>query len=508
LRNQAFGSGAVAGFLTAAALAALLFAVSHFAQSKPESAPHDGVSQQLEQTRQALTDARQKATADAGLIAELRKTLAATPQGDRNNDALVLQLREKLNDAEREARKAADALDATNKELAEGRKKAKDTEAALKAALAQKSDAATRETLTKLLAEAEEKAKEDKAALEAMKARLGELETEAKEKASLVEALRKRLKALGAKAETFKFIDQHALAATRNAEQSIESLADYLAAAAIDDKEKTRAIYRWITDRIGYDAASYAEKRMADQSTDEVLKARKAVCAGYSSLFAAISGQMGLKSVTVSGYGKHWDHVAGTPFKDITHAWNAVWFSDRWWLIDCTWGAGRVSDKGFSKNFEEFFFLTPPDKMIWSHFPKDAQWQLLPAPMKLEQFEQWPGVDTALWAFGVSPDAIRAQLKKEPDKGLVQAWPAGGKITMVEGPLAGKLKAGAQYTFKFKTSDFKSMVAWPNDEVDYNFTKSADMFRLTVQVQKGELMVGVRNSKEKQDDTILRYVVE
>jgi hypothetical protein len=53
------------------------------------------------------------------------------------------------------------------------------------------------------------------------------------------------------------------------------------------------------------------------------------------------------------------------------------------------------------------------------------------------------------------------------------------------------------------------MVAWPNDEVDYNFIKSADMFRLTVQVQKGELMVGVRNSKEKQDDTtILRYVVE
>lgn len=35
----------------------------------------------------------------------------------------------------------------------------------------------------------------------------------------------------------------------------------------------------------------------------------------------------------------------------------------------------------------EFFFLTDPDQLIFTHFPDDAQWQLLPDAITFEQFE-------------------------------------------------------------------------------------------------------------------------
>src|SRR5262249_29933569 len=45
-------------------------------------------------------------------------------------------------------------------------------------------------------------------------------------------------------------IDKHALAATADDEASLDQLAQYLARPCKSDRDKARAIYRWITDRI------------------------------------------------------------------------------------------------------------------------------------------------------------------------------------------------------------------------------------------------------------------
>src|SRR5688572_2436659 len=52
-------------------------------------------------------------------------------------------------------------------------------------------------------------------------------------------------------------LDRHALRATKEDEQSVASLANYLTRTARSDEQKARAIYRWVTDRISYNAEGY-----------------------------------------------------------------------------------------------------------------------------------------------------------------------------------------------------------------------------------------------------------
>jgi hypothetical protein len=221
-----------------------------------------------------------------------------------------------------------------------------------------------------------------------------------------------------------------------------------------------------------------------------------------------LSAQTGLKVVSVRGFAKDSGYVEGASFNETNHAWNAIWLENRWWLIDATWGAGYLSEKGFVKEFNEFFFLAPPDKLIWTHLPEDAKWQLLDMPITLSQFEQRPRATFQLWDLGITPEAIRAQVVKDRDKGLVKAGKTPAKVTLLEAPLQGRLESGTSYIFKFKSADFEYMVAWAKDQVDYQFTKSGDVFQLNVQVQKGELNVAGCLLNEKRARTILRYVVE
>src|SRR5579859_2355769 len=53
--------------------------------------------------------------------------------------------------------------------------------------------------------------------------------------------------------EDFTEIDRHALDTPKSAERSIAGLAAYLIRPARDDREKARALFRWITANIAYD---------------------------------------------------------------------------------------------------------------------------------------------------------------------------------------------------------------------------------------------------------------
>ena len=53
--------------------------------------------------------------------------------------------------------------------------------------------------------------------------------------------------------DDYTAIDQHALHTPKSAERTIASLAAYLTRPARNDREKARAIFRWITANIAYD---------------------------------------------------------------------------------------------------------------------------------------------------------------------------------------------------------------------------------------------------------------
>jgi hypothetical protein len=308
--------------------------------------------------------------------------------------------------------------------------------------------------------------------------------------------------------KTFEAIDQHALKAPPEAEESLAKLAEYLSQPCKTDKDKARVIFRWIADRISYDAESFFSGKRGDNSPDGVRVSRKCVCEGYANLFVDLSTRMGLKAVKVHGVAKGIDYVSTAKAARPNHAWNAVYFEEKWWLLDPTWGAGSLKGKDFIKKLREFYFLTPPDLLIISHFPQDPKWQLLDAPLTAAQFDQQPKVDPGLWALGVSPATVRAQINDQAVKEFVRVLTyTGPALTLVNAPLRKNLEAGKEYKFHFKSDGLAAMSVLHDGQVTF-FKKTGNDFQLNLVVRKGRLVVGGSMPTQKNHAAFLEYFVE
>jgi hypothetical protein len=185
----------------------------------------------------------------------------------------------------------------------------------------------------------------------------------------------------------YTFADSWALDINSDQAADLETLVAYLTARMGSDREKVRAIYRWIGANIDYDVNLLARIREGggrNRSADETFTMRSAVCGGYANLFRRMAELAGLKAVYLSGPSLTFDGVVG-------HAWNAVMIDGKWRLLDATWAAGYVEDAKtengkFIRKFTDIYFLTPAEHFIYTHFPEDPQWQLLEEKINKEQF--------------------------------------------------------------------------------------------------------------------------
>lgn len=207
----------------------------------------------------------------------------------------------------------------------------------------------------------------------------------------------------------FESIDRHALNVPRKKTRSIKHLVPYLIRPARNEREKARAIYRWITENIAYDTKSYFSGRYRNRrvKTPQVLKRRRGVCDAYASLFRDMAEMAGLKVTKISGYAKGFGYEPGSPDSNENHAWNAVRVDGEWLLVDATWGAGVIEKKSrrFKKQFREFYFLSMPEEFIFSHFPKEDQWQLLKKPRSMEEFNNTVLLKPDFFELGLGLDS-------------------------------------------------------------------------------------------------------
>jgi transglutaminase/protease-like cytokinesis protein 3 len=193
----------------------------------------------------------------------------------------------------------------------------------------------------------------------------------------------------------------------------IGKLSKKLTAPFKTDLEKTRSIFRWITENIAYDTKEYhvtpdqssytklfntidINKKNIYELYDEkiatyVLKNKKGICAGYAALFKALCDSSKIKAEIVNGKAKNSTSQIGTAFKE-NHAWNAVYLDDKWQLVDVTWASGSCNDSVtmFIKKYDDSYFLTPPNKLILNHYPTDAKWFLMKNVPSEVQFYSYP----------------------------------------------------------------------------------------------------------------------
>jgi hypothetical protein len=167
----------------------------------------------------------------------------------------------------------------------------------------------------------------------------------------------------------------------------IQVMAEKITAKSNSDKEKVRAIFAWIAHNIEYDVRSFMTGRIPKSGPMDVVRLGKGVCQGYANLFEALSEAVGIDAYVVSGFSKGYGYEDRKKLENSDHAWNAVSFNGEWYLMDPTWGAGHVNEKGkYVSMMQEKYFLANPEFFITEHLPEDPAFQMLPCPISPEEF--------------------------------------------------------------------------------------------------------------------------
>jgi hypothetical protein len=305
---------------------------------------------------------------------------------------------------------------------------------------------------------------------------------------------------------SFPTLDRHALSAPPHAEQSLDQLVAYLVRPARNDLEKTRTLFRWMTDRISYDVDSFFAGQFGELRPEGVLRRRRAVCSGYTALFEAMARRAGVEAVSINGYAKGIGHESGR-FHRPNHAWNAVKLEGEWRLLDVTWAAGHINSERFVKKFGEHYFLTPPAQMVLTHLPSDPRWQLLSRPLTLAQFEALPRVHAELFSMGVSPDAVWDQIASKRVGNFVRVYNHSGPVRLVSGPLQGQLRRGADYYFAVE-APAAAQLALVNNGRWVFLQRNGSRFEGAVRPDAGDLkLVMQRLPSDRIFQTVLSYGV-
>jgi hypothetical protein len=148
-------------------------------------------------------------------------------------------------------------------------------------------------------------------------------------------------------------------------------------------------VYRWLGTNISYDVNSLNPTSRAPQDPDKVLKAKSAICEGYSCLAEFLLNHLQVETRVVHGFARTGNNAIGGKFNaaDDGHAWNVVRWGGAWHIMDFTWSAGSVREGKFSPAFKWDWFDASPEVAIYSHFPENPDYQLLKIPVSVDSVQ-------------------------------------------------------------------------------------------------------------------------
>lgn len=151
----------------------------------------------------------------------------------------------------------------------------------------------------------------------------------------------------------YSYIDDYVKKTPKDAESSIDSLAQYLKRGARNEREKARAIFKWEQLNLSY-------VREGPREVNQIFKSRVTQCDGYSKLFHELATAMGMRAKWVLSH-------------DGAHAYSLVMADGVWRVLDATW----------------HMFFTHPKLMIRQnyHFPKYERFQLLDPKLAVGDYE-------------------------------------------------------------------------------------------------------------------------
>lgn len=194
----------------------------------------------------------------------------------------------------------------------------------------------------------------------------------------------------------FKDVDEHAINESRLNYPTFRDLVwNLVLKNKYSDLEKARAIFRWMTCSDLNNISFAGEPK--PNSAEQLLVNFKSGKTTYARIFECLARNAGLAAVTITGWAKGVDYRPGVAItrRPVNHSWNAVYLDGNWQLVDVHWATRFLqSESNTSENlvyeYDDFYFITRPDQLAYTHRPEDDGWQLLATPQTAEQFEDYP----------------------------------------------------------------------------------------------------------------------
>ena len=113
----------------------------------------------------------------------------------------------------------------------------------------------------------------------------------------------------------------------------------------------------------------------------------------------------GLHCVTINGWAKGITYCPGDNItqEEVNHSWNAVFINGDWQLIDVQWAnqCHIQQENGVVYDFDEFYFLANPAHLIYTHLPRNSDWQLLRPAVAAWNYEHFPIVQSFFFDAGM-----------------------------------------------------------------------------------------------------------
>ncbi len=311
------------------------------------------------------------------------------------------------------------------------------------------------------------------------------------------------------KINSYYKLDKYAKEAPKKYEKDMTTLVNYLIKPANSEMEKVRVLFTWIATHIRYDDDSY-NSVIPSQTAQKTFKSKKAVCSGYSHLFSKLLSIANIKSKAISGYSKGYGYTNGYRFKKTTHAWNVVYIDNKWRLFDVTWAAGygkKVEGKLVSTlRFDDYWFDVNPKEFIFSHLPKDSNWQLIPEKISLSKYETLIKIEHSFFKYfnieNFYNDMITGKIKEIPKIYSINAY-----FKIVTVPIS-KTLLEKNYNFKIRSKYINNIVIINNKKWIY-LKKDGDLFYIKYKPKRGFLKISIKIEKSnKSYFTFIKYNVK
>ncbi|KAF8568784.1 hypothetical protein P879_06788, partial [Paragonimus westermani] len=207
--------------------------------------------------------------------------------------------------------------------------------------------------------------------------------------------------------EMFRRVDEHAVNISQQQQDNFKQLIWQLIYARniTDELEKVRVIFLWLCTK---DLHKMNFDNVKPDSPEEILMGIRTGKSTYAQIFHTLCRYAGLHCKLLIGYAKGAEYAPGMHFsgRQGQHSWNAVLIDKVWCLVDCHWAARRLigkrpSPENVRYGLDMFYFLANPGQLIYTHFPHDADWQLLRHPISLKEFENLAPVKSAFFKYNL-----------------------------------------------------------------------------------------------------------